>query len=194
MIKSEMFYTAFEQGFTMALNSPYIARKRGKIPKFQSVTPTGKLDFWFKVNGKASAIPYQPGDFWPIIEIDQLRYNERDDGTVSWYQYTDEQMKDAMRRLQLKVRNKVAAQDSFEPEFWRESRDISLKFMDDCIAEEFRPGWPHTRLYYLDEADAGDWGRLFGQQIGTWMESFMKNPETLDGYMGRAEWSKTKQS
>ena len=96
MIKSDVFYPAFTTAFEAACTTLDLKRRRGKVPKFDASTAAGKISFWFKVNPTASALPYQPGEFWPDIHIDSLRYNQRDDGTISWYQYTNATFEHAM--------------------------------------------------------------------------------------------------
>src|SRR5271170_5535611 len=123
MIKSDFFYAAFEAGFTSQPTSPIVARKRGKVPKYCAAAGTEKVDFWFKVNPKASALPPFPGEFWPVIETGQFRYNERDNGLISWYQYSNEQMKDEMKRLQWSVFTKFENQADFRFESSRRLRD-----------------------------------------------------------------------
>ena len=53
---------------------------------------------------------------------------------------------------------------------------------------ELGPGFPHTRLYYLDEADAERWGFLFGHQVGPWLERLLAHPETLEMHMRQVHW------
>ena len=188
MIKSDVFYASFSRGLAETCALEPQLRRKGKIPKYLAQTAAGKVAFWFKVNSKASAIPFQAGEFWPVIDTD-LRYNEKDDGMASWYQYADEPMRQAMLELQKIVHDKVAAQTGIEPEFWRTTRDISVKFMADFIRMGFREGVPHSSLYYLDEGDALAWGRLFGRQLPVWLERFEAAPESLDGFMWRVHWA-----
>lgn len=188
MIKSDRFYDAFGQGVAQACPLEPQLRRRGKIPKYQADTPVGSVNLWFKVNGKASALPYQAGEFWPVIEAASLRYNARDDGTLSWYQFADEADQNEMRSLQQGVRDKVAALENIQPEFWARIRDSNVRFMSDFIEMGFRVGHPHTSLYYLDEEDAQNWGRLLGRQLQGWLDRFRAAPETLEGYMWRVHW------
>ena len=188
MIKADVFYPRFEAGFAFSGGAALVARGRGKIPKYSAQTPAGKLSFWFQVNSKASAIPYQPGEFWPVIDAAQLRYNERDEGLVSWYQYTDAAMNEAILGQQRLVYRKVETQSHFEPEFWRQARDLWLGVSRDLVGFELKPGFPHARLFYLDADDAQTWGALFGQQMQAWLTAFCEQPETLQAHMWRTHW------
>lgn len=188
MIKSDLFYAAFEAGFKSQTTSPIVARKRGKIPKYYAAAGKERIDFWFKVNPKASALPPFPGEFWPVIETEQFRYDETDNGLVSWYQYTDGQMKEEMKRHQWSVFAKFENQTDFEFKSSKRSRDAHLPSLRRRIEEDFRANWPHEALYYMDEQDAENWGKLFARQLIPWVEKFWANPETLDGYMWRVHW------
>src|SRR5438105_8422793 len=103
MIKSEVFYRAFEAGAASIGLPEGVLRGKGKIPKYTAHMSLSKVSFWFKVNSKASAIPHQPGEFWPDIAAPMLRHGERDDGLVSWYQYTDPAMNQEILALQRSV-------------------------------------------------------------------------------------------
>lgn len=191
MIKSNLFYAAFERGFGSHATSPAIVRRRGKIPKYQARIDSDEVHFWFKVNPKASAIPNQPGHFWPVIESKTLRYNNRDDGLLSWYQYTDAEMIQQMTQLQWGVFAKAGDQQTFELDIWRDLLMGScLPLMKTSIEMGFQPGSPHTGLYYLDEADAAAWGALFSAQLVQWLERYRLAPETLEAYMWRVHWNK----
>jgi len=189
MIKSDYFYEAFISGFSSLQSPTAVSKKRGKIAKYLIESSAGPLELWFKVNSKASAIPYQAGEFWPELISGQLRYDSQDDGTVSWYQYTDETQRAAMSALQQQVYAKVAAQDNFENDLWRQMRDNSLYLLQLFAEEEFKPNSPHSRLFYLDEEDAYSWGALFVSHFATWLERFNTQPETLNTYMWRVEWT-----
>ncbi len=152
------------------------------------------MSLWFKVNGKASAIPYQPGEFWPVIEAKKMRHNAQDDGLVSWYQYTDKAMEAPIVAQQRLVYQKTKDQAHSELQFWRQTRDLWLAGSRDSLDIELRPGWPHTSLYYLDEADATQWGVIFGAQLSAWINRFAETPETLQQHMGRVHWSNEAQA
>jgi hypothetical protein len=194
MIKSDVFYRGFESGLESVGRPAAMVRSGGKIPKYTVATPVGKLKFWFKVNGKASAIPHQPGEFWPVIESNGMAHNERDDGAISWYQYTSPEMEQAFHNQQRLVRSKTEAQASFELDLWRQTRDLWLSISRESIDLPFGPGFPHTTLYYLDEADATQWGVVIGQQFSLWLARFSKHPETLEAYMWRVHWSQRPQA
>ena len=146
---------------------------------------------WFKVNPKASAIPYHAGEFWPVIEAMDFRYDPQDEGTISWYQYTDSGMEKRMRRMQQRVYDKVKKQKEFENESFRIMRDVSLGLMKEFIKQGFQARLPHTALYYLDESDAAEWGEILGKQLPVWTKKFFARPETLMGYMWRVHWNET---
>lgn len=192
MIKSDVFYQAFEAGFAKTLAPDLLRRSRGKIPKYSVQTPHDTLSFWFQVNGKASALPYQPGEFWPVIDAKQMRYGPRDNGTVSWYQYTDAAMQDAMAQLRQQVYAKTQAQRQFDYGLGRQMRDLWLMVAKDSLDYELRPGFPHTRLFYLDAADAMQWGELLGNQMQAWLQRYGEQPETLEMHMWRVEWGALK--
>ena len=175
MIKSDKFYASFTAGFGSRRTSPHIVRRRGKIPKYYAAVGSEEISFWFKVNPKASGLIIHPGEFWPVIETSGFRYNKDDNVIVSWYQYSDSQMKDEMKCLQWSVYRKLAD----DPLIRR------------LIEHDFREGSPHDALYYTDESDAELWGILFAMQLVPWMERFRAGPETLDGYMWRVHWGKS---
>jgi hypothetical protein len=181
MIKSDLFYAAFEAGFASQQTSPIITRNRGKIPKYCAAAGKEKVSFWFKVNPKASAMPPLPGVFWPEIKTEQFHANERDNGLVSWYQYASVPMKVEMKRLQWLVFTKFENLTGFKYESWRGVRDAHIPTMRRFIEEDFRPQWPHAHLHYLDQEDAELWGKLFARQLVPWVEKFWADPETLDG-------------
>lgn len=191
MIKSDAFYGAFEKGFASQRTSPLIARRRGKIPKYYAVVGEEELSFWFKVNPRASAMPPWPGEFWPVIKTKLLRYNKSDDGTLSWYQYTDESINAEMKAFQWSVYLKVEGLSTFESESARRLRDAHLPSLRRDIEGKVRVNWPHDPLYYVDERDAEFWGKLFAVHLVPWMERFRAAPETLDGYMWRMHWGRS---
>lgn len=189
MIPSDVFYRAFDDGLASVGPLPGLQRGRGKASKYVLTTPAGPIDFWFKVNPKASAIPHQPGEFWPVIETAGLRRDAQDDGTISWYQYADAPKVEAFRAQQERVHANLAAQTVFEHAIWCDQRDISLRTMRGFVDLGFRPAWPHTALYYLDAGDAAAWGALIGGQLPAWIACFSAQPETLESHMWRLHWS-----
>lgn len=190
MIDSTTFYESFDAGFRSVSASPAVTRLRGKPSKYRIATPAGDLSVWFKVNSKASALPYQPGEFWPVIDAAEILRHPRqsDEGTVSWYQYTTDEEHAAMHALQLAVCGKVAAQDEFENDVYRDMRDIRLQSVRDLVDFPFTPGHPHTALLYLDAADAFAWGAFFAAQLPAWLHRFAAAPETLAMHMWRVHW------
>lgn len=191
MIDSTNFYASFDAGFRSVPASPAVTRLRGKPSRYRLGTPAGTLSAWFKVNSKASALPYQPGEFWPVIDApESLRHPRQvDGGTVSWYQYAGDEEHDAMRALQLRVCDKVAAQDEFEHDLYRGMRDLSLASVRDLIDVPFTPGHPHTALLYLDADDAFAWGAFFAARLPAWLDRFAAAPETLTMHMWRVHWN-----
>lgn len=187
MITSDRFYAAFDAGLDQAGLPANFRRRRGKPSRYDCTLPAATLAFWFQVNGKASAIPHQPGEFRPVITVPEL-CSDADDATVSWYQYADEAMVAAFLAQQGRVRENVAAQTTFELDIWRVQRDVSLRTMQDFMDLGLRPAWPHTGLYYLDESDAQAWGVLIGTQLPAWLAHFAHQPETLDAHMRRVHW------
>lgn len=153
MIGSDRFYCAFDAGLAAAGLPAAFRRRRGKPSRYDCTLPGGTLAFWFQVNPKASSIPHQPGEFRPSITAPD-RGGDHDEATVSWYQYADEAMIAAFLAQQAHVRDHVAAQTEFEPDIWREQRDVSLRTMQSFIDLGLRPAWPDSALYYLDESDA----------------------------------------
>lgn len=186
MIKSELFYAAFSKGIAEACPVEPHLRRRGKIPKYAAATPVGPVDVWFQVHAKASALPYQPGQFWPVVQAVDLRCTERDNGSLSWYQYADDAGQREMLEQQKAVMAKVAGQQMTDPDIWGPLRDGTMRLMATVIEVGFSVGSPHTPLFYLDEKDALDWGRILGRQLPPWLARFCAAPETLAGYMVRA--------
>jgi hypothetical protein len=189
MIKSDLFYAAFKNGFASQKTAALIAPRRGKPAKYYAMIGNDELSFWFKVNSKASAFPNQPGEFWPVIETKQLRHDQRDNGLVSWYQYTDELTNDEMKCIQQTVYAKVENQTEFELPAYRSLRDVRLPSLRREIEGGFKAQRPHDHLLYLDERDAEFWGKWFAMQLIPWMEKFCAHPETLEGYMWRVHWN-----
>lgn len=191
MIKSDEFYARFDQGFAPARDSLPLVRLRGKASKYRVATAAGDLEFWFKVNSKASALPNQPGEFWPVITgAESLRDAQRhDDGIVSWYQYVTEEEGSGMRGMQHRVVEKAAAQEEFEHDLCREMLEARLPELRMQAEEPFEARLPHTALLYLDAEDATRWGELFARCLRGWLERFGREPETLARYMWRVHWS-----
>ena len=54
-----------------------------------------------------------------------------------------------------------------------------IDLMLDSINDTFEPRFPHAPLYYVVERDAKNWGVLFSEYIDTWLDNFLKHPETL---------------
>jgi hypothetical protein len=189
MIKADVFYQQFEAGLAVSMPPNLLRRSRGKLSKYSVDVGGDTVSLWFKVNGKASAINYQPGEFWPVIESKTLRDGPLDDGTVSWYQYTDAAMHTALSEQRRRVYDKTQNQTVFEYGFWRQLRDVWLQMARPSLDYEFAPGFPHTSLYYLDEADAQQWGLIFGEQLEPWLRRFKEQPETLRMHMGRVYWN-----
>jgi hypothetical protein len=191
MIKSDIFYTRFDQGFEAAVPLLPIRRLKGKVSKYELASSSGPVQLLFQVNSKASAMPYAPGQFWPVITAPaSLRSGEpSDDGTISWYQYTSDAANQEVQALQRRVYEKVASQDAFSHELYRDLRDQSLEMMRTSIESPLEPRFPSTPLHYLDGDDAQAWGALFAAQLPDWLARFQAGPETLDRYMWRVHWA-----
>jgi hypothetical protein len=114
--------------------------------------------------------------------------DEKDDGIVSWYQYTNAEMEEAFHGQQRQVFAKTEAQSVFEHELWRQTRDLWLNVSRASLDFPFAPGFPHARLCYLDEDDATRWGVLIGEQFPAWLSRFAERPETLQTHMWRVHW------
>ncbi|CAN5725591.1 hypothetical protein BH23GEM11_BH23GEM11_04260 [soil metagenome] len=182
MIHGPTFYRNFDAGFAEAAPPSAVTRAKGAPSRYVAETPAGPVHFWFRVNSKASAIPNHPGEFWPVI-------SDADDATVSWYQRASAEQVAAILELQKRVYDKVAAQEDFAAEVYREMRDAGLPLLLHHARTIPEPRLPHHALLYLDAGDAQAWGRLLGGAIEAWLEAFAANPETVDSYMWRVHWS-----
>jgi hypothetical protein len=191
MIKSDIFYARFDEGFGAAVQRLPVRRLKGKVSKYELASASGPVQLLFQVNPKASAMPYAPGEFWPVLTAPaSLRRGEpSDDGTISWYQYTSDADHQAVQALQRRVYEKVAAQEAFSHELYRDLRDQSLEMMRTVIEPPLEPRFPSTPLHYLDGDDAQAWGALFAAQLPGWLERFQASPETLERYMWRVHWA-----
>jgi hypothetical protein len=191
MIKSDIFYTRFDEGFRAAVERLPVRRLKRKVSTYELAGSSGPVQLLFPVNPKASAMPYAPGEFWPVITAPApLRSGEpSDDGTISWYQYTSDADNQEVQALQRRVYDKVASQEMFSHELYRDLRDQSLAMMRTAIEAPPEPRFPSTPLHYLDGDDAQAWGALFATQLPDWLARFEANPETLERYMWRAHWA-----
>jgi hypothetical protein len=134
------------------------------------------------VNPKVSAIPGWPGEFWPVIVWDGKRYNGRDDGTISYYQYLSAAELEAVQAMRRAVVEKTAAEDPLKL-----GRDY-LQLFFSSVELPLTPQNPHVGLYYFDETDAAMWGTWFGDHIGEWLRRFGAGPETLERWAWRVLW------
>lgn len=188
MIKSVQFVKAFDETFIDGARLAGLARQRSKTSKWLLKHGGGDLHFQFRVNPKASAIPHCPGEFWAEVAWDGPRYSSRDDGTVSYYQYTTETENQSIHALVKAVIHKVRQQDSFENEGFRAARDIMLGSIDLGLDLPPEPRLPNYALYYLDENDASTWGAWFAHNVGPWIQRFQEAPETLEAWSWRVLW------
>lgn len=191
MIKSDLFYRAFDAGFAATASDARITRQRGKASKYIAQTAAGPVSLWFKVNPKASALGGHPGEFWPELQApQQVRCaNEADDGAVSWYQYTGDHDVQRILSLQQQVVRKFARLDDFEHAVLRQMRDAALPLVRTTAATVPEPRFPSTALLYLDEDDSHRWGEELGRQACAFADAFGRRPETLAMYMGRVHWN-----
>lgn len=191
MINSATFYSHFDAGFAEVSADSRLTRARGKPSKYVAQTRAGPVDMWFQVNAKASSIPNQPGEFWPVLKAPADLRSDRghDDGGISWYQYTTPAAVERIMDIQGAVLRKFIAQDAFEHEMWRQMRDASIPMVTLAASSRPEPRFPSTRLLYLDEADARSWGRAMADQALHFIEAFGSQPETLCMYMWRVHWT-----
>ncbi|TVP45872.1 MAG: hypothetical protein EA350_08260 [Gemmatimonadales bacterium] len=182
MIHAPEFYRNFDAGFAEASPPASVARAKGAPSRYTARTPAGPVRFWFRVNSKASAIPNQPGEFWPVV-------SDADDALLSWYQFASAGSVEAIQAQQQRVYDKVAAQHSFEHEVWQLTRDAGLPILLHHVRTPPEPRFPHHALHYLDAEDAREWGRLLGGQIRDWLEACAASPETLEQHMWRVHWA-----
>lgn len=200
-MKPRLFHSAFDAGLTAACEAygERVTRLPGVQPKYAAETPAGALTLFFEVSPKSGGMPGWPGHFRPLVEAGALRHNARDDGAVSWYQFTDGATEEAMQALQRDVLAKVAAQGKAPPRgadpeqakmaaFLRGSLKTCLNIMRADLARPFEPRLPHAPLYYLDEDDARRWGALLGASLDGWIARWSAAPETLEGHMWRVHW------
>ncbi|MFZ2956222.1 MAG: hypothetical protein WA705_04975 [Candidatus Ozemobacteraceae bacterium] len=188
MIKAELFRRSFEGGFTPNASSTELVRQSGKLIKWEKSFDGNRLVLIFPVNPKASAIPYCPGEFWPVIYWTGPKYNERDDGLISYYQYASQADIEEIQQLRKAVIKKVGEQNVFDHEVYHGIRDASLGSILAGLDAPLAPNHPHTALYYLDEDDAESWGAWFGSHIEAWIVRFRAAPETLEAWCWRNIW------
>jgi hypothetical protein len=188
MIKSAQVTRAFDDAFTPSAQRAGLVRVRSKTSKWVLRQNGGDLHFQFQVNPKASAIPYCPGELWALVVWGGPRYNERDDGTVSYFQYTTDAENTSIQQQVKAVIKKVHHQNEFENEGFRAMRDMMVGIIDAGLEMPPEPRIPNYSLYYLDEADVTAWGQWFARHIAQWIERFQAAPETLEGWAWRVLW------
>lgn len=188
MIKSVLFIKSFDESFIDGARLAGLDRQRSKTSKWLLKHDSGDLQFQFRVNQKASAIPYCPGEFWAEVSWNGQRYNSRDDGMVSYYQYTSDTDNEKIQALDKVVIAKVRSQETFENESFKTMRDISLGTIDIGLNKPPEPRFPNYPLYYLDSVDASAWGVWFASNIGLWIYRFQQVPETLEAWSWRVLW------
>jgi hypothetical protein len=183
MIRADAFYSAFDTAFASAAGDAGFRRQGRQGSKWKIRAAGDDLHFNFRVNPKASAIPGAPGEFWPVIVWDGKRYNSRDDGTVSYYQYLTAAELETVQAMRRAVVENAAAQDPLQL-----GRD-HLRIFFSSVELPLTPQNPHVGLYYFDAADAAMWGKWFGEHIGDWLRRFGAEPETLERWARRVLWS-----
>lgn len=142
------------------------------------------------MNPKASAIPHQPGEFWPeLVAPPGIRDPLRpDDGTLSWYQFTTPAQVADIQQLRQAVVDSVPLRGSSD-NVMLEITGMDAGYPEMLTANAPEPRMPHTRLYYATETDAESWGRLFGAELPGWLDAFVAEPETLQQHMWRVHWT-----
>lgn len=188
MIPSLEFTRAFDGAFEPGARRAGLIRRRGRASRWGLVDPGGDLQLQFRVNPRASAIPHSPGEFWPVVTWEGPRHGPRDDGAVSFYQYTTPAENEAIHALVVRVIDKVRRQDDFAHEALRTARDALLAAIDLDLDRPPEPRLPSYALYYLDAADAAAWGAWFGETVSPWIERFRKAPESLEAWSWRVLW------
>ncbi len=83
MIKAALFNRAFDGAFAPEVESTGLTRRRGRASVWTVVRPAGTLELTIRVNPKASALPFSPGEFSLVWRWDEGRKVSTDDGTVS---------------------------------------------------------------------------------------------------------------
>jgi hypothetical protein len=133
------------------------------------------------VHPKALPLPFQPGVFWPAVEAPAaIRHaEERDDGTVSWYQYISESDVSAIQRLRLEVLDRTARQEIPAHDPNGAGRDDAVSMLGPLLRLPPEPRIPDAPLPYLGADDAARWGELLTGQLPAWVERFDAMPETL---------------
>ncbi len=193
MINSESFNRAFKIGFAKTSTPEYVHKEKGRATKLRIDVGADSISMWFRVNPKSSSNPFNPGEFCPEILSSNRRYDQSDRGMVSWYQYSTNAINERFHDMQYTVFEKFSNYCSRETQdFLDPFLAANLEMMKANISQSFAPNRPHSALFYTDDRDAENWGRLFAECIPDWVENYKANPETLTEYMWRTHWNDNK--
>src|SRR5262245_22846718 len=180
------FHELFERSFSPRAAAAGVGRKRGKAVRWVA-QPAGEpaLTIAFRLNRKNLAgYPFQ---FMPDIAWEGQRYDERDTGEVSFYQYALPEEIASVAALQKRIVDTFIAEMHLEAELKNDGSLVST--LASAARLEIRPN--HQRwLPYWTADDVTAWGDLFGAGIGGWLLRFRANPETLETWCWRELWSK----
>lgn len=188
MITSDIFYRHFDEGFSESARRNGLTRMRGNVSRWSLAHRTGALQFNFQINPKASAMPNIPGHFWPIVQWEGQRYNERDTGLVSWFQYSSESESNMVQNLRRHVIEKADEQLSFDNDPHSRMVKIMVEGLHLDLDIPLLPNFPQPSLFYLDKQDCTEWGSLFGRNLAQWLARFDAAPETLESWCWRVLW------
>jgi hypothetical protein len=181
------FHAAFEAAFAPGATAAGLQRARGKTPKWTGAAADGTtVTVAFRVNRKNMS--GYPGEFMPDIVWDAPRYETRDTGHVSWYQYALASETAAVVALRRQILDSFLEGGAVAVRATEAGRTL-VQLLADSRDAEIRPNQPPWLPYWHDE-DAADWGHLFGRAIDGWLRRFAERPETLDAWCWRVLWKK----
>lgn len=187
MIKADAFHRAFDRGFSEPATAAGLTRRRGRASIWLATRPAGSLTLSVRVNPKASALPFSPGEFSLDWKWEGPRTDPADDGTVSHFQYDTEADRAALPALNAAVLDRAERLEA-EPAPLRAGRDALLAVRREGLALPPVPNHPGHAFYYLDESDADAWGRWLGARLSGWLTRFDAAPETLQAWCWRVLW------
>lgn len=188
VITSDLFYRRFDEGFEERALQNGLTRMRGKVSRWTLAHGAGPLQFEFRINPKASALPGIPVHFWPLVQWSGPRYSERDSGLVSWFQYTSEAENRSIQELRRRVLDKANRLEFCPDEAHRVLARSVLEMLYLELDDSLRPNHPQPSLFYFDEEDCMVWGEWFGGNLGEWLVRFGAMPETLETWCWRVLW------
>jgi hypothetical protein len=184
-VNAKEFRAAFETTFAPAAHAAGLQRRGGRAPKWiDRAREGGTLTFGVRLSLKNVA--FYPFEFMPDISWDGPRYNARDTGEVSYYQYI----------LPAQAAEFLALQKHVVDEFVARARRETPERDSDNLAAMLSSHWqmslrPHVDswLQYFTADHAMEWGRLFGSDLGGWISRFRASPETREGWCWRVLWA-----